>query len=575
MKPASNITSRDHLAGVHDIAATIQADIMLAPLVDGRPDFSADREAFEWAPEDLAKVSAVDLPRLCYRLDCFDYLTDRVSPDATVIRTQGPDPQHFIRRGDSHELAAAVEIINRALMGGPLVDPGYVRPTRKRRPLSPPVAANNNAPPEPVRILPVPPLMVQDPMSPAAAGGLLGEVSTWITSTAIVPVPELAMVSAIALLAGMFGDRALGPTSSGINIFATTLLDTAGGKGHPPKRIRALADAVGRQGAVTNGDPTSYAAMERMIRRNRSTVVVMDEFGITLQDVNSRHRNAPAASIRKFLLAIYDQANSSFDGRVYASAETKADDGPIKGPALTVLGMTTAETLYNGLSEASISDGFINRFVFATGSAPAEIRPPDLAAETKPPPRLVDRLRAAVGAFPRVAGNVAAIMEKATVPFAGGQQGNAYARWAEVFMWQHDQAWNNVERSINGRAAENTIRLATIRAISRDPAAPEVTVDDVEWGWAIVHASIEVVTTGAARHMSSSPAEALRKNVVAALAEASEQTLPLSVLMRRRGVSGAAGHELDDALRWLVDSGQIVDLTGQPRPGRGSRLRLQ
>jgi hypothetical protein len=136
------------LAAVHDTASAIAADVMLAPLVGGQPDFSADREAFEWAPDALETIPDEDLPRLCYRIDCFDYWTDRVSPDATVVRTLGPDPRHFIRRGDPHELAAAVEILDRALKGGPLVDPGYAKPTRKRRPLSLPVAANDNAPGE-------------------------------------------------------------------------------------------------------------------------------------------------------------------------------------------------------------------------------------------------------------------------------------------------------------------------------------------------------------------------------------------------------------------------------------------
>jgi hypothetical protein len=43
---------------------------------------------------------------------------------------------------------------------------------------------------------------------------------------------------------------------------------------------------------------------------------------------------------------IYDQADSTFDGRQYASADSKKDDSPIEGPALTILGMTTASTLY-------------------------------------------------------------------------------------------------------------------------------------------------------------------------------------------------------------------------------------
>ncbi|HEY0220389.1 MAG TPA: DUF3987 domain-containing protein [Afipia sp.] len=433
-----------------------------------------------------------------------------------------------------------------------------------------PDAANDNVPPE-ERDLPPPPVMIANPMAPESAEGLLGDVARWITATAIVPVPELSMVSAVALIGGMFGDRALGPTLSGLNMFATTLLETAGGKGHPPKAIRAIAGKAGKPGAVTNGDPTSYAAIERILRKNPSTVVVFDEFGVTLQDVNGRHASAPAASIRKFMLAIYDQANSVFDGRIYASADSKKDESPINGPALTVLGMTTPETLYAGLSERSISDGFINRFVFVTGTPPIDIKPPGLHRHNAPPESLVEALQAAVKSFPRPTNMLG--VGKIVIEFDGGEGGEAYRRWGEVFSWQHHEAWNETERNINGRAAENTIRLATIRAISRNPTAPSISSTDVEWGWAIVHASIELVTSGAEKHMHASPAEALRKAIVSALREAKDHTLPLSKLMVRRGISGADMRDLQQACLWLTQSGEVMDLTGRPGIGRGSKLK--
>ena len=308
-----------------------------------------------------------------------------------------------------------------------------------------------------------------------------------------------------------------------------------------------------------------------MLRKNASTVIVFDEFGVTLQDVNGRNASSPAASIRKFLLAIYDQANSVFDGRIYASAETKKVDDPIKGPALTVLGMTTPETLYAGLSQQSIADGFINRFVFVSGKPPSDIKPPALHRLHTPPELMVKALQEADLSFPKPAGNLG--VGKVVVEFDGGQEGDAYALWSEVFLWQHSPVWDETERNINGRAAENTIRLATIRAVSRSASKPLVTAEDVAWGWAIVHASIQVVTRGAEKHMSASPAEALRKSITAALQDASGYTLPLSKLMVRKGVSGADHHALKSALQWLIDSGEISEISGRKSLAKGAKFR--
>jgi hypothetical protein len=437
-----------------------------------------------------------------------------------------------------------------------------------------PEAANDDAKEAqpPARILPSLPTMHTDPFSPDAAGGLLRDISKWITETAIIPVPELSLTSAIALLGGMFGDRALGPTRSGLNMFLTTVMGVASGKGHAPKSIIQLATTAGKPGAVTNGDPTSYAAIERMLRRNSSTVVIMDEFGVTLQDVNSKRANSAAASIRKFLLSIYDQADSYFHGRQYASDETKKDDSPIKGPALTVLGMTTPGTLYAGLSEDSLNDGFLSRFVFIEGHGPNVITPPGLDRDAKLPRGLKGDLERALQGFPK-GGNPLGI-NKYTVPFDGGQGGDAYQLWADVFRWQNDKVWTEREHHINGRAAENTVRLATIRAVSRNPTAPVVNVEDVSWGWAIVHRSISIVTEGVDRHMAGSTTEALRKAIVRALEVAKDMTLPWSFLLQREGVSAAKQDDVADALTWLIETGKVLDLSGRAKPGARASFKL-
>ncbi len=108
------------------------------------------------------------------------------------------------------------------------------------------VAANDNDPAAPLAIDTVPlPAMAETPFEPDAAGGLLADIARWITATAIVPVPELSMVSALALLAGCTGAKVLAPTGCGVNLYLGSLMATAGGKGHPPKAARALAMAAG------------------------------------------------------------------------------------------------------------------------------------------------------------------------------------------------------------------------------------------------------------------------------------------------------------------------------------------
>src|SRR5215210_7491745 len=70
--------------------------------------------------------------------------------------------------------------------------------------------------------------------------------------------------------------------------------------------------------------------------------------------------------------------------------------------------------------------------------------------------------------------------------------------------------------------------------------------------------------------MSGSAAEALRKQVLGHIADSHGAGLAKSKLMEKRGMS-AARYELDDALTWLEQSGQIVNVG--KADARGSRGR--
>lgn len=499
--------------------------------------------------------------RWCVLVDTIEACAPETALLVYFSPSLGDEPAIRFLSGPKEDEHIAKLIVGRELGFKPRMVPSIVSD------VEPPLPANDNDPE------PAPPAMHLAPFTPEAAGGLLGQIAQWVTDTAIVPVPELSLASAIAVLAGLFGKKALTPTEAGVNVYITTLLDTAGGKGHPPKAIRRLVGSLGAAGksAVTNGDHTSYAAIERTLRLSSSTAIVMDEFGLTLQDINAKHQNSVAASIRKFLLAVYDQANSLFDGRIYASAETKKDAEPIIGPALTVLGMTTVETLYAGLSQASVADGFLNRFVFVTAGRADEVRPPGLQRENKLPVHLVEALKAALSEFPKGGGLLQ--IPKYTVPMAGGEDGDAYSLWSDIFRWQNNPFWHGDARNIIGRAAENTIRLATLRAISRRPSEPEVDRADIEWAWGVVFASIRTIRQGVRRHLAESPADRLRKDIVAAI-EDSGGGLTYSKLLERKGVRGADHRQLADALSWLIASGAVIDINARPTPGKGSKLVL-
>src|SRR5262249_6698718 len=85
-------------------------------------------------------------------------------------------------------------------------------------PKTEPKAANDNQA-ETKQTPPPLPAMSADPFAPDSAGGIVGRLAAWITSTAIVPLPELSLVSSVALWCGLFGDKALTPMNGGIHVY--------------------------------------------------------------------------------------------------------------------------------------------------------------------------------------------------------------------------------------------------------------------------------------------------------------------------------------------------------------------
>jgi hypothetical protein len=448
---------------------------------------------------------------------------------------------------------------------------GLATPVRSAPQPAPTVANDNDPEPKEMR---GPPVTV-DPFDPDLAGGLLSSTAQWVLDTSRVPVREFATMAAVALIAGLFGRRCVGPTGAGLNLYIILLAGSGFGKDRPREAVEEIATAIGAR-IIGPSNPTGDSAIERALRGKPCCVMPTDEIGAMLQAVNGKGASSWQMTTRRALLELYSRSRSSWDGKFHASSDRKKTDDPIQAPTLILLGTSTPSEFYAGLTEASFKDGFINRL---TVTHPAD-RPERRKTEALPdvPSALVGALREASDQFPRGSGNMAGPNLRdatvkphlVTVPWADA---SAERAWEDIEAWQlsvidADEAL----QGIVGRAAEQTIKLATIRAISRDPSAPSVTIDDVGWGWAIVSLSLDAIQAGAERYMVGSPDEALRALLMEHITAAGSAGIPLSKLMERRGVRAAPRRDLGEALKRLVEAGRIEDV-GTSQPGaRGGRV---
>jgi hypothetical protein len=398
-----------------------------------------------------------------------------------------------------------------------------------------------------------------DPFIPAGAGGLIEAVANWTLEYGRRPVPEFAMMTALAFAAGLYGRRFVGPTGVGLNVYLVGLGNSALGKGHPLKALRTLANDCGLLQLVAAGVPTSDSAVERILRKLPSTVMPLDEFGLLLQSVNGKGAASWSQTVRRALLELYSLSTDMWMGKQFSDPK-RPDPTPLHCPTLTLMSVTTPTTFYDGLTEANLSDGFLNRMtVIHATEMPERQRAPAIMVA---PRSLIDAVKAAEKDAQPIGFAGAAYRDPNQRPAMAEVRWESEAverRWLEIEDWQIAQIEERQgHEGVVGRAAEQTQKFATLRALSRDGKAARVTLDDVEWAWSLVSRSLDCLDKGVQDFMSSSEFESLTKAIMAALRRTRDGTLARSTLLRAKGVSKHDDRMVTGALDRLVNTGEIT-----------------
>ena len=384
--------------------------------------------------------------------------------------------------------------------------------------------------------------------------GLLGDLARWTQTYAYRPVREFAAPAALAVLATIFGRRWSTPTGLGLNLYQVAIADTGGGKDALISAPKALLAAADLRHLIGPGDFTSDSAIEMSLRARPSQLMALDEFGKLAQAMMGRNAPHFAKLAAKALLEIYPRSapGSEWTGKQRAGGEIDNAAEPIFSPTLQILGVSTPAGFFDGMTEENLDDGFLNRLtLYRAAKAGARQRDP---ARLTPPPALVAAIRSAYAAS-APSGNLAGLAERMAVAapsirFARWADDDAIAEIETVEAWE-DEAVEGGRKGAAGRTAEQTLKIATIRALARHPADPAVTAADILWAFSIVRTSIETIEDGARSMMSGSQFEALVNAVEAAARKAGEKGIPWSHLVKAKGVSKCDDRQVEAAVKRL------------------------
>lgn len=321
--------------------------------------------------------------------------------------------------------------------------------------------------------------------------GLVGELATYFYQTAVRPVPEIALVAAIALTAGVCG-RAYNISGTGLNQYLILLAKTGSGKEGALAGIENLMAAVRQTVPMVDQflGPAAFAsgqALVKVLNDRPCFVSVLGEFGLTLQQLSDHRANSAQLMLRKVLLDLYAKSgwNRTLRSSVYSDTEKNTKN--IQAPNVTILGESTPETFYDGLDASHIAEGLIPRFsiVEYTGERP----PRNREANRPPQAALVQRFADLVTTSLTQANSGSAIPVQLDHPSL--QMMDSFDTAADL---QINATKLEVEVQVWNRAHLKALKLAALLATGVNPHQPIITSDLARWAIDFVVADVARVS---------------------------------------------------------------------------------
>lgn len=224
--------------------------------------------------------------------------------------------------------------------------------------------------PEPAHIYdsappaPLPRVASQAPADPPP--GFIGELACYFHSTAVRPVPEIALLSAIALCAGVVG-RSYNISGTGLNQYLVLIADTGTGKEGAQHGIERLLAATRAQAPMCDAfiGPAAFASGPGLIRvldKQPCFMSLLGEFGLTLQRILDRRANTGDRQLRQMMLDLYSKSGWGSVLRPTAYSDQEKNTKTIHAPSVTIFGESTPSNFFGGLEFENIAEGLVPRF---------------------------------------------------------------------------------------------------------------------------------------------------------------------------------------------------------------------
>ena len=409
--------------------------------------------------------------------------------------------------------------------------------------------------------------------------GVLGAVAGFVYDSAPRQIPEVAIATALGLMAGITG-RSYNIDDLGLNLYIILVAKSAVGKGTVHSGIgHILRSSCGQSVSrfVDFADYESAKALLASVEKRRSFVNVVEEWGRTLQEMSSDKRGSATHQLRTAMTRLYQRSSAS---SVAVQGSCLGEHGVGGAAAYSLIGETNPGTFYSALTESMMEDGFLSRFnvIEYTGD-----RPPS----NPHPSRLVPRDLADV--LKKIANHSESIMAG-----NGGLAVNVKADKTARSMLNdfdamcdkriHEAGDEEGYRQIWNRAHLKSLRISAILAVCDDHIAPMISSAHAEWAINLIrsecHNMVRKISGGDVGCDENTRYRKLRSlfhdYVAGRISQGynpdprmvNDKVVPRTYLQIRTGqIKSFKNYRLgstramDDALRDAIDRGDVLEIT--------------
>ncbi|KGJ18764.1 PriCT-2 domain-containing protein [Paracoccus sanguinis] len=381
------------------------------------------------------------------------------------------------------------------------------------------------------------------PFSLVIPDGLVGDLTTYMLSTARRPQPLLSLGASLCAIGALMGRNYRTTSNLRSNLYVVGIADSGSGKNHSREIINEVFFEAGLAHHLGGNKIASGAGLLTALHRQPAILFQIDEFGMFLSAAADRKRSPRhITEILDNMTELFTAAGGVFLGAEYANRDGTNERRDINQPCLCVYGTTTPLHFWGALQGANVVDGSLARFLIL----PSDEDYPDenLAAGLRqPPPGLIEGLkRVAAGGGHRKGNLVGMTSDPATavVPMTVPMTTEAQARFRQLSADMTEElraAAGTPFTAILARIGENALKLALIVAVGGDPVTPEIDITAADW-------AIEFV-----RHYARRTMEAVERHVADTETEAHLKRL--KEIIRASGAKGITKSEITRASQWL------------------------